>query len=163
MTGDGGQIDDRRLATLAQARHGLADAQKLTRDIDGQGAFPIGQRQGFDSAGGPGHAGIVDQHIQAAEFPVHQFEHRRDIGLARYVGDAAVYLRQSFGEALEAFGPDVANQHFRAGLRESSRDFQTNPVASGRHHHTLSGQGGLIPHRASPGCDLWLSSAEDKD
>lgn len=51
---------DRRRAPLPQARHRGAGAQELAGDVDGKSALPVGQGQGFDTAGRAGNPGIVN-------------------------------------------------------------------------------------------------------
>ena len=77
--GGRGQIDDAAAARRLEHRHGQPRAVEHAVQVDGDAALPVLDVDVLDLAGGPGDAGVVDQHVEAAELRGHRAEQHVDL------------------------------------------------------------------------------------
>ena len=87
---------------------------------------------------GAGDAGVVDQHVQAAEFALHVGEQALHVFGPGHVGEAAADVGLFGGAGFQRAGVDVANVHLRAMLGKSLRDCAADAGGAGRHQHAQS-------------------------
>ena len=84
---DAGRVDDRRSACLSQQRHRGARHLEHAAHVYGEHAVPIVERKALKvlRLPGCGRAGVVDEHVEAAEIGFDLFQHRANAGLITYI------------------------------------------------------------------------------
>ena len=133
-------IDDRLMmlpppACLDQ-RHRLARAIEHAVQVDRDAAVPVLGRMSSTLRGRPGDAGVVDQHVQAAETLSHLGEQPLDVRELRHVGAVCVTPGRSFGRFASAFVVDVADVDSRPVLDERARDRPADAGGARGHEHS---------------------------
>src|SRR5208283_3962950 len=121
-------------------RHGKMRAEKLAGETDVDRAPPVGGRDLVDPAGRTGDAGIVDEHIEAAEIFLDLEEQPLDIGLAGDVGAAGAGLSVALTELGEKIAGDVADMNASSAGDQRFGDGEADAGSAGRHQGAHAGK-----------------------
>ena len=125
-------VDDGAGSRLLQHRHGAPGAQELAGQVDVDAAAPVLRVDVLDRGGRAGDAGIVDQHVQAAQAgpdPVEQPVHG---GLVGHVGDRGPDVGQGLAAAGQRRLVHVADVDLGPGLDQRAGDSQPDARGAGR-------------------------------
>ena len=117
----GRNIDDGAAARRSQQRHGALDAIEHGVDIDREGMAPFGIRNFLDGCAGIADAGIVDQHVEAAEMGLGVVEQLRHLIRLADIGEAAFKAGIGGEDAVERTLRQAADIDVGAGGEEALR------------------------------------------
>src|SRR5262249_40727300 len=130
-----GKIHNGCIAALAQIRHGKARAIELPGNVDGKAAIPILRRYFFHASGGPGNAGIVDQHIEPAERSDCIRKQPLDVLALGNIGKGLRYLRVASPHRRERLLLDIADVNSRPLGDERPRNGKSYTTRACGHQH----------------------------
>ncbi len=97
QAGDAAGVDDAAVRRFSEQRHGGPSDEKKSEDVDGKDAVPVLDLHSIQVLGLyiDGRARVVDQHIQAPEFPFGRFEHGPHACVIAHI--AAIHQRSRAG------------------------------------------------------------------
>src|SRR5690606_8659245 len=127
-----------------------ACAENLARDVDRQGAIPIGFIQGFNMAGRASDAGVVDQYVDATKRFSYGFEQGLHTGLIRDIRACNVQLRGLRRHPVQGRFIHVAYQYLRATLQKSLCHGPPQPRGTRGNQYAFSLKGFRIKHMVVP-------------
>ena len=146
VAGGRGQVDHHAGLGRLEQRNGLARAQELAGDVDGQRAVPVGLGQGLDKTGGPRHAGVVHQHIQPAQLARHGLEQRRHAVSSDTSARSACTPGSSAGSAASRDSFTSQTNTRSAGAMEHAGHLQAQPVGARGDQDLLSSEIDFFEH-----------------
>ncbi len=125
-----------------QMRDGEPGDVEHRGQIDRDHLVPVVGRIVGDRQRQAGDAGIVDQHIEAAERGDRVGHHALDLGALAHVAGLGGEAGDLFRQRIERSGVDVADEDFRAGGGKGAREFAADAGGAGGDEDAL---GHLIP------------------
>ena len=130
-------VDDAAAARFLRLHHAhrLLGAQEGAGEIDTHDRLPLREGQILDRHGGRAHAGIVEQHVQAAELVLDLGEHGLHlVGVADIGGRHQMRALQAGGGLFQGLAL-ASHQHGRpAGLGQPFGDGPSHAAAGARDH-----------------------------
>ena len=126
-SGLGRDVDDLAAALALQDRQHRLRHQEHAFQVGGDDAVPVLFRQPLDGARARTAAGIVDQHVDAAEGPDRALDQRCHLGLVGNIGGnahrVASQIADLSGDRLDPVVIAAVDHHLGALAGETERDF----------------------------------------
>ena len=91
----------------------------------------------FDRSRGSGDAGIVHQHVEAAQIGDGVDHHSLDVLTLRDIANLRQQAGNVLGRGFESFRVDIADADLRRGRRKGPCDLLTDARGSGRNQNAL--------------------------
>src|SRR5438874_5387550 len=132
------EVDDRAAGAAVARRHAFhrfACAEKAAGDVDGEHALEARHAHLIDARRAIDDAGVVDEHREAAQAPIHLGKKMHDIGFHRHVGgdgDAADFARERLARAAIA---NVIDAYLVAALGGEPRRRGADAAGGPRDEH----------------------------
>ena len=114
-------MNDVCMRRLSQQRHRMMRETVLGIEVDIDRLLPLILGDFFNTGGGPGDAGVVDQHIEAVGPLPLNLKHPLDLGRAGNISLGGERLRVTLTKGLHRLLADITHMHLGPGLQIGRR------------------------------------------
>ncbi|SQI37929.1 Uncharacterised protein [Serratia plymuthica] len=138
QAGDRGGVNDTALG-FQQIRHGEFGTEHYAVDIHPSDASPVGHA-GFQHCTRHVHAGIVQQHVDAAQFCrhlVHHFFNRNRVGNVDVYRQRPAFRQRGGNGIYRVLRPVRQHHHSALGRKSACRRFPHPIACAGDHYHFI--------------------------